>query len=155
MKGEAAVTNMTGLHFGRHWKVVENGYPVPVIYVAPEGIWDGTVATSFDVFKGSGTEEDPYQIENGSQLAYVVSTDLDDGLYYKLVNDIKLNDTSDSQWIKGATSWVWGNIRFIGNFDGDGHTVDGLYYNGSQNKFDKLGFIKVKICPPKRRSLRK
>ena len=141
MKGEDAVTNMTGLHFGRHWKVVENGYPVPVIYIAPEGIWDGTVATSFDGFNGSGTEEDPYLIENGSQLAYVVSTDLTDALYYKLVNDIKLNDTSDAQWTKSATNWVWGNIRFVGNFDGDGHTVDGLYYTGSQDKFGLFGYV--------------
>lgn len=41
---------------------------VPVAMVAGEE-WDGTVATAFA--GGSGTEQDPYQIENGEQLAYL------------------------------------------------------------------------------------
>ena len=153
MKGEAAKTNMAGLDFENVFKTVANNYPVfvwmkveggtenPEEPENQEGIWDGTKAAGLSEFKGNGTEETPYEIENGKQLAYVVSTNLDDGLYFKLVKDIYLNDTSKTNWEDTARNWVWGNIRFVGNFDGQGHTIDGLYYNGSQNKFGLFSYV--------------
>ncbi len=112
-----------------------------VVNAANPDVWDGSKAQGFAEFKGNGTVDSPYEIENGAQLAYVVSTDLTDGLYYKLVKDIRLNDTSNANWKESARNWVWGDVRFVGNFDGDGHTIDGLYFKGSQKRFGLFSYI--------------
>ena len=93
-------------------------------------IWDGTKASGLADFSGSGTEKDPYLIENASQLAYIVSTDLTDGLYFELIKDIKINDTSKSNWKETAKNWVWADVRFVGHFNGNGHTIKNLTVNG-------------------------
>lgn len=139
MKGENAKTNMSGLDYAWTFEIVEGGYPV--FWENPIFVWDGTKATSLSQFAGKGTAAEPYEIETAEQLAYVVSTDLTDGLYFKLIKDIRINDTTTANWQETATSWVWGNIRFTGTFDGDGHTVDGLYYKGSQDKFGLFSYV--------------
>lgn len=55
--------------------------------------WDGSVATSYR--SGSGTEEDPYVICNGSELAYfamMLTTEDYQNTYFKLGHDILIND---------------------------------------------------------------
>lgn len=137
MLGESAKTNMSAFDFEWIWQTVENGYPVT--RENPVYVWDGTKSSIFS--GGTGTASDPYLIENASQLAYVVSTDLSDGLHFKLIKDIRINDTTADNWKESARNWVWGDIRFVGTFDGDGHTIDGLYYNGSQSKFGLFSYI--------------
>ena len=54
--------------------------------------WDGSVATSFR--KGDGTEENPYIISNGSELAFFIEQLKDTdykGVYFELSNDIVIN----------------------------------------------------------------
>lgn len=104
-------------------------------------IWDGTKASGLADFSGSGTEKDPYLIENASQLAYIVSTDLTDGLYFELVKDIKINDTSKANWKETAKNWVWADVRFVGHFNGNGHTIDGLFHKGSQKRFGLFSYV--------------
>ena len=55
-------------------------------------VWDGSIAESFA--GGTGTEDDPYLIEDGSQLAYLAQqvNSGNSGYYYKLTNDIVLNN---------------------------------------------------------------
>ncbi|MBR2040380.1 MAG: hypothetical protein IJ948_03255, partial [Clostridia bacterium] len=138
MKGEAAKTNMQGFDFTSVWKTVENGYPT---FISDnKNIWDGSKATSLDKFEGKGTVTEPYLIKTGAELAYVVSTNLTDGLHFKLANDIYLNDTSKADWKTTARNWVWADVRFVGTFDGDGHTIDGLYFNGSQKRFGLFAY---------------
>ena len=142
MKGEAVKTNMSGLDFDTIWQTVENSYPIINLReVAPKDIWDGSKATSLEQFEGKGTATEPYLIKTGAELAYVVSTNLDDGLYFKLANDIKLNNTSKADWKTTARNWVWADVRFVGTFDGDGHTIDGLYFNGSQKRFGLFSYV--------------
>jgi len=88
-------------------------------------VWSGKIATKFA--GGSGTEEDPYLIETPEQLAYMFYRGA--GSYsYKLIADIKLNDTSKADWEKTANTWFSGrNYSFSGHFDGNGHVVTGLY----------------------------
>lgn len=129
MKGEAAKDNMA-LSFKYIWEITD-GYPV--LNVRGE-IWDGKVASSYDDLEGNGTETDPYIIKNGAQLAFAVSKnpDLADGSYYRLANDIILNDASYEGWEATATPWIWNNhARFNGTLDGDGHTIEGLYINST------------------------
>jgi len=87
-------------------------------------VWDGTVASSFA--SGNGTEDDPYIITNGAELAHLYEID-STGLYFELGNDIVLNDTSAANWYENAMNW--GHIEFYGNFDGKGYTISGLCYN--------------------------
>ncbi len=119
-------------------------------------IWDGSIAAGFA--EGTGAEEDPYLISSGSELAYLAQqmnagSDYS-GVYFKLTNDICLNDTSDwESWgddVVPQNEWtaIGGyinnddeedevNISFNGCFDGDGHAVRGVYIN-SQADFQGL-----------------
>ncbi|MDO4544132.1 MAG: Ig-like domain-containing protein [Clostridia bacterium] len=112
-------------------------------------IWDGTTATSYA--GGDGSEDDPFQIANGAQLAYLAqqanaNASNTYGKYFKLTADIVLNDTSNwESWgsldandeiIAPANAWtpigVW-EVYFRGNFDGNYKTVSGIYINGGDN----------------------
>ena len=95
-------------------------------------VWDGTIATGFA--GGSGTEEDPYLIATGAQLAYLAqeingnSNNTYYAQYYRLIGSIDLNGL---EWVpigsyygnNGSTS---ANHIFQGHFDGNGHTVSGF-----------------------------
>lgn len=100
-------------------------------------VWNGTVASSFA--GGSGTEEDPYQIATGAQLAYfakvVNATAYADNeyakAYYKLTSDIDLNNKT-----LGPIGKTSGYTRYFnGCFDGNNKTISnlsssyGLFYN--------------------------
>ena len=98
-----------------------NGYTVASVYAG-----------------GKGTEEEPYEIENASQLFKLAVDSTTAGTYYKLTADIVINDTSADNWQNTAKSWIgynkgkeFADIYFQGTLDGDGHTISGLYYNGS------------------------
>ena len=135
MIGEDAMENMSGLDWGRIWKTTENSYPVCQFTEdagSPEGIWSGNIATEYA--GGTGTDEDPYLISNGEQLALMVTDTDNEGKYYKLTKDIKLNDTSVEKWRYVARQWLWTANVFKGNFDGDGNKITGLYYNGTKAK---------------------
>ena len=108
---------------------------------AEDKFWDGTKDSNLS---GSGTEADPYLIETPEQLAYIVTANKNNeykNKYFKLANDIKINDTSKANWKDSARNWVWADFRFVGTFDGDGHTIDGLYFSGSQKRFGLFSFV--------------
>lgn len=138
MKGAAAKANMPKLDWENVWKTTD-GFPVFKTETTPESIiWDGTSTEIYAA--GSGTQTDPYIIENAKQLAYLVKHDIVDfanataGKYYKLGADIYLNDVSNPDWkSNNPNSWyeVESSKRFAGNLDGDGYTVYGLYYSGT------------------------
>lgn len=145
--GENALRNLN-FDFENNWKVIENSYPVPMLYNSAttdnmaEYVWNGTVATAFE--SGTGTEEDPYIIKTGSQLYKMVcdggKTVAEDGTvtphYYKMANDIYLNNvTSASEFESGTwNNWIhsdWSSSAaipvFAGHLDGGNNTVYGLY----------------------------
>ena len=110
---------------------------------ASDEVWDGSVASSFG--GGSGTQGAPYLISNGAQLAKLAQ-DVNggnnySGKYFKLTNDIWLNNTDGwRNWganPSGLNKWTAigyidnNRIAFAGTFDGDGHTVRGLYINNN------------------------
>lgn len=92
-------------------------------------VWVGTIAEKFA--GGTGTESDPYQISNGAELAYLAQQvnggTTYAGSFFTLTADIKLNEqdvpTSGNPWNPIGNK----NQQFQGTFDGDGHTVSGLY----------------------------
>lgn len=136
MKGSAAKTNMPNLDWITAFAVdSEGGFP-KMLFVEGFGgndgeVWSGLVATKFT--GGSGTEADPYLVSNGEQLAFAVSGAAGSGKYYKLVDNVKLNDTTKENWKASAQNWVTYGDRFSGTIDGDGYAIDGLFYNGDNN----------------------
>ncbi len=104
--------------------------------------WDGTTAKDFAC--GSGTKLNPYIIKTAEQLAhlsFVIGAKDADYLekYYKLGADIILNDgeiinekgglVADSTKLHKWTPIGNSSVAFAGNFDGDGHTVSGMFIN--------------------------
>lgn len=100
-----------------------------------------TVFSSFAQFSGtgSGTSDDPYLITDADMLAemgnFLGSTHA--GTCFKLANDIDL-----TEWIaENNPSQGWAPIgvsssaAFQGVFDGDNHTISGLYINRPNNNF--------------------
>lgn len=86
--------------------------------------WDGvTMAKQFN--GGSGTQEDPYIIFNGAQLAYFaqqVNSGVDfNGVYFALGSDIDLNNKVFP--VIGATE----GTAFSGIFDGKGFVIKNLF----------------------------
>jgi hypothetical protein len=78
---------------------------------------------------GTGTQTNPYQITNISQLQEI-NNDLD--ARYVLANDIDASDTIN--WNNGEGFVPIGNIQpFIGTFDGQNHTITDLYIKSSSN----------------------
>ena len=129
--------------------VATEGYPVLRVFTdllptpeEPEGdIWSGKVAKKIE--KGSGTENDPYLIYNGAELAYAIKNQGLDGAYFLLQNDIYLNDTTKSDWYRGTdnNSWI-SSAGFNGHLNGNGYIVYGIWY-ASDTSVDKAGLIPV------------
>ncbi|MBO7273389.1 MAG: hypothetical protein J6V22_00895, partial [Clostridia bacterium] len=99
---------------------------VPPTQTRPIDVWDGTIANGFA--GGSGTQEDPYLISKGSQLAYLAQVvnqgDANyEGKYYKLTNSIDLNGI---EWTPIGKNYYEG--CFVGHFDGNGYEIMNLTF---------------------------
>lgn len=142
MKGEAARTNMPGLNWTIVWATTE-GYP-RCRFLDPNGtpgaVWTGLAAESYA--GGDGSEKNPYLIATGEQLVKMVQDAESAGKFYKIIEDIRLNDTTAENWKDSATQWIWNNNIFQGNVNGDCHTVSGLYYNGTNSKVGLFCYAK-------------
>lgn len=103
----------------------------------PGEVWNGGISAGFS--GGDGSHASPYIVETATQFAKAVTNTVEPGKYYKLTRDIYLNDVSAENWAESAANeWfdrVYGMNKksFSGTFDGAGHTVYGLYYNGSDD----------------------
>lgn len=87
--------------------------------------WTGTVATGFN--SGSGTQDDPYIIMTGEQLAYLAQqvnegTTTYASTYFQLGISI---DLGGKEWTPIGTS----SKSFQGKFDGNGNSILGLSIN--------------------------
>ncbi len=108
---------------------------VPMAAFAEEAqnisVWDGSTAAAFA--GGTGTAEDPYQIANGAQLAYLASC-VNNGETYEAKNFVLTAniDLNGRPWTPIANSFSdifsgGQNCRiFIGNFDGNGYTISNV-----------------------------
>ena len=128
---------MAGLSGSGAYTAVTRDYPVLSVFLKEESgvfeLWDGNIAESFA--NGSGTSDDPYLITNGKELALAINSGGGAENYYKLENDIYLNDINSIDWATGKAigsysikSWYVGKT-FEGTIEGAGHKVYGLYIN--------------------------
>ena len=116
------------------------------------GTWDGETSVIFA--SGTGTEADPYIINNGAQLSYLAKLtnangNLTKGRFYKLGADIKLNEqvlTANLE-LNGTPTNKWEPIgidntnSFQGNFDGQNYTISGVYIPEGFSYAGLFGFI--------------
>ena len=110
-------------------------------------VWVGKIAEKFA--GGTGTESDPYQISNGAELAYLAQQvnagESYSGNYFKLTSDIRLNADDVPTAGDSLNSWTSiGNAnakKFQGTFDGDGHTISGLYINNAVQNQGLFGYV--------------
>ena len=94
-------------------------------------VWDGSTAAAFA--GGTGTAEDPYQIANGAQLAYLASSvnsgETYTGKNFVLTANIDLNGLP---WTPIANSFSDARLGgsdyriFAGNFDGNGYIISNV-----------------------------
>ncbi len=130
---------------------------------AAGNVWDGTAATAFD--GGDGSKEKPYRISTAEQLklfANIVNgadgQSKNTAACAKLTADIVLNEgalTADADgnplYKSAAVSdenrpEAWTPIgnetrTYTGIFDGDGHTVSGLYIDNTEKTQGLFGFV--------------
>lgn len=105
-------------------------------------VWDGSIASNYQ--KGSGLQNDPYVISDGSELAYFYNqllTQNYDNTYFILSNDIILNDgifnydnVNGMQYIKNNTTYYikQDTNEYYDNISRDGSPANNL------NEFNSL-----------------
>ena len=116
---------------------------LPTAVMAEESVaaWDGSIATAFA--GGSGTGNDPYQIADGAQLAYLANS-VNGGesyadTYFVLTANI---DLGNKDWTPIANSFSdallgGSNYRiFAGNFDGKGYTISNVSIGSETTPFE-------------------
>ncbi len=140
--------------------------PTGKIAFAAGNVWDGTAANAFD--GGDGSAENPYQISTAEQFklfANIVNgadgQPKNTAACAKLTADIVLNDSKltadadgDPLYNGGAVSdenrpEAWTPIGnnscpYTGIFDGDGHTISGLYINNTEKMQGLFGLVEEK-----------
>ncbi len=143
MKGEAPIVTMADL--GDKFVTTE-GYPTLRVFLDELTAANRVIGVA--EFEGAGTEDDPYLVSDAADLKAMVGLGGQEA-YYKLTNDIYLNDVNAVDWLTGTVNegyapeqWFvskeqggLGYIGYIGNtqqfkghIDGNGYAIHGLYY---------------------------
>ncbi|MCL2540130.1 MAG: hypothetical protein FWE53_01695 [Firmicutes bacterium] len=139
--------------------------PLMVFFVgntlANEGIWDGSIASSFA--GGNGTSANPYLISNGAQLAYlaqVVNANTNDtanggrfnqsSKHYALTRSIALNNAAGWQGWNATTTGLnqWtpiGGNGFWANLDGRNNVITGLFIGSSPFQAGLFGDLRGSV----------
>ncbi len=101
--------------------------------------WDGEKSTSFS--RGTGTANDPYEINSGYEL-YYLSQQVNSGVegyanaHYKVTSNINLGG---SEWTPIGTK----ENPFEGTFNGGGYEIDGLKISSADTVYAGLfGYVK-------------
>ncbi len=116
----------------------------------------GPVSTSF---QGRGTSASPYLISSAADLRLLADEcragNVFDGKYFKMTDDITINqnvlnpvtgepndDSNFERWIPIGRYYGGGIVNaFQGIFDGDGHTISGLYINRNNWRVGLFGSV--------------
>jgi len=100
--------------------------------------WFPSVAAAATYGGGSGTENDPFLIQDANQFILIGQTPGDWGSHFKLVNDIDLSK-HDETTMQPIGGWVAlgsnANRPFYGTFDGGGKSVLGFRYKDMQAQY--------------------
>lgn len=110
-------------------------------------VCDMSSLTAFTDWLGTGTEDDPYLISTKADLE-LIATNVNgssyssySGIYFKMTGDIDLKGDADNQWTAIGPPYSESQ-PFKGNFDGNGHTISGLYIDKSSVSYQGVfGYI--------------
>ena len=96
-------------------------------------------ALAAEVEYGSGTESDIYLISSANELYALSQTNSDWGKNFKLTQDIDLSTVC----YEGKSWMPIGNDtnKFTGTFDGDDHTISGLYIDSTEGWQGLFGYV--------------
>lgn len=120
-----------------------------IVAVIPFGAFQMTVNAA--IFKGNGTENDPYQISTAEDLFRLAELINDEGTnpdyrscYYKQIADIDLNNESFTPigiyWSNDGKQII--DRAFTGVYDGNFHSISNLYFDyDSKFKYDYAGLF--------------
>lgn len=147
VKNSSEITSATSLEGidTERWTYNKGKYPTPKVYKVREYSagtnWTGEQAVQYS--EGDGSSGAPYVISTAEELALMLTKPVM-GAYYKLGADIAINDTSAENWTENAKTWFTSNDVpvFEASFNGNGHTVSGIYYDGKQVG-ESVGLIPV------------
>lgn len=142
--GTTAQTTASSFDFTTYWKTVTGSTPILKCFESDRRWYDGT-ATEFVI----NTVAEFYGFAEVS-----VSNNFA-GKIVKLGSDITINSGDAADWATTAPEKVWYPIGFksgsgtpfAGTFDGQGHTISGVYVSGANNlglfgKVDAIGTLK-------------
>ena len=132
------------LYFSKYWQIYVSillFIAVIALIVFPSlsekvtsSVWDGSVANTFH--GGSGTVNDPYEINDGAEFAYFVNVITENtnnyNLYYELTNNLDMNgyDFSNSSSIN----------YFSGVLNGNGYTISNFTINNKKDIEDEVNY---------------
>ena len=110
------------------WTAVENNYPTPPTTFAPD-FYSGTASSAYIT---DGDTITIYTAEQFYGFASATGSTNFAGKTVKLARDLILNRGDNSDWASSAPSYNWEcssswSNRFAGTFDGQGHTISGVY----------------------------
>ena len=149
LKGVSAY-QWTTLDFENYWSAIEGSAPVLKRFAKNAISLDG-IAKAYDV-SWYNPNSYSFEISNAQQLygMYIISAyENFSGKIIKLTADIEFNIGNAKDWIEKAPKDTWHPIAsFAGIFDGQGHTISGLYsvesdsFHGFIAKATATSFIK-------------
>ena len=143
----------TSLDFAKYWTVVVNEDGTPILKSFAKKV--PSVAGLEKTFDKSwySHDKDSFVLKDAKDLygfLYLSNSDNDfKGKTVTLANDIQLNAGLATEWADGknlpGNAYNWGGIgkytNFQGTFDGNGHTISGLYGTTDTMYFGLFGYI--------------
>lgn len=141
--GTGAQTQMSKLSWGTAWETVHGTTPVL------KSFKDEVIDTSW-IDVAQGTEADPYILYDRADLYGLAMLSQDatynnfTGKFVKLGADIVVNVGNADTWANGGPGLVWNSIGangtpFNGTFNGDMHSISGIYINTTSRWFGLFG----------------
>ena len=129
-------------NFSNDWNFTDTW----IIYTPSEGGFARPMLRyNLETAEGSGTESDPYIIPDLETLAFyrdMINAEGDSKYniaHYKLTADIDLGGSAENPWTPIGSNK---DHAFTGTFDGDGHTISGLYINNGDSVYAGLfGYV--------------
>ena len=135
----------TSLNFDEYWAVVEGGTPILQYFAnedpSVEGIKKGYDISWYDKTKKEFTI---HTLEEFYGLAYLSYQTNFSQKTVKLGADLVVNEGTSADWLKGTNTREWLTIGaygypFMGTFDGQMHTISGIYLNESRSNVGVFG----------------
>ncbi len=147
----ASAFQHTTLDFEKYWTVEENNQPILKTFASKDAQYvDTSKLEKVADFSWYNADEDVYHISTAKQLAalsILAGGNTFSGKTIYLDADITLNEGNAADWATTAPANEWtpignSNTMFAGTFDGQGHTISGLYLSEPNNGLGLFGMVK-------------